>query len=67
MVEVEVVRNLQMKLFIVCAVEATIIPRTKKVAPIKATYRRPIRSDSDPTNGQTDARARRFANTFGPT
>ena len=55
-----------MKIFIVCAVEETIIPSTMKDAPIKATYRRPIRSERDPTNGQTAANARRLANTFSP-
>lgn len=38
-----------MKIFMVCAVEQTIMPNRTNDAPIKATYRRPRRSESDPT------------------
>lgn len=55
---------LQMKMFMVCAVLETIIPRIKNTAPVNATYRRPIRSDNDPTNGQTAAKASRLASTL---
>lgn len=47
----------------VLAVEQTTIPSMINRAPIKATYRRPIRSERDPTKGQTPARASRFART----
>ena len=52
-----------MKVFIVCAVLATIMPKTRKVAPPRATYLLPKRSDSDPTKGQTDANASRLPRT----
>lgn len=52
-----------MKMFIVFAVEQTIMPRTMNAAPVRATYLRPIKSDNAPTNGHTAARARRFAST----
>lgn len=51
----------QMKMFMVCAVEQTIIPKMRKQAPIMATQRRPTMSEIDPTNGQTAARDSRFA------
>ena len=53
--------DIPMKVFIVCAVEQTIMPRTMKLAPPIATYRRPNKSDSAPTNGQTAAKASKFA------
>jgi MFS family permease len=37
----------------------TTMATTSMTDPINATYRRPIRSDTEPTNGQTAARARR--------
>lgn len=46
-----------------CAVEATIIPKMIKEAPRIATYRRPMRSDMDPTKGQTAARASKLPST----
>lgn len=52
-----------MKTFMLCAVEATIIPRMIKHPPSIATYRRPMRSEREPTNGQTAAKARRLART----
>lgn len=52
-----------MKMFMVFAVEATIIPRMTRHAPSIATYRRPIRSDMEPTNGHTAARASRLPST----
>ena len=52
-----------MKTFISCAVEATIIPTMSMDAPIIATYRRPMRSEREPTKGQMDAKARRLAKT----
>ncbi len=55
---------LQMKMFMVCAVLETIIPRIRNAAPINATYRRPIRSDREPTNGQTAANASKLARTL---
>jgi hypothetical protein len=51
----------QMKTFIVCAVEHTIMPRMRKHAPIMATHRRPTISEMDPTNGQIAARDSRLA------
>lgn len=56
--------DVQMKMFIVWAVEQTIMPMTMKVAPMRATYRRPIKSEREPTNGQTAASARRLARTW---
>ncbi len=53
----------QMKIFMVWAVEQTIMPITMNAAPMMATYRRPIKSDREPTNGHTAARARRLART----
>jgi len=55
---------LQMKMFMVCAVLETIIPRIRNPAPINATYRRPIKSDKDPTNGLTAANASKLARTL---
>ena len=52
-----------MKTFILCAVEDTIIPTMSMVAPKIETYRRPIRSEREPTKGQTAAKARRLAKT----
>lgn len=52
-----------MKMFMVFAVVHTIIPMTTSEAPMMATYRRPIKSESDPTKGQTPARANKFART----
>jgi len=51
-------------MFMVCAVLETMIPRIRNPAPINATYRRPIRSDKDPTNGQTAANASKLARTL---
>jgi hypothetical protein len=56
-------RNVPMKVFMTWAVLETIMPMMMKEEPRRATYRRPMRSDNDPTNGQTPARARRFAST----
>lgn len=39
---------------------------TMNNAPVKATYRRPIRSDREPTNGQIAARASKLAKTYLP-
>lgn len=55
---------LHMKIFMVCAVDDIIEPSMMKNAPVSATYRRPSKSESDPTNGQIAARARRFARTW---
>lgn len=52
-----------MKMFIECAVEQTIIPRTINPAPNIAIYRLPKRSDKAPTNGHTAAKASRLART----
>lgn len=52
-----------MKTFMVCAVVQTIMPMTTREAPMIATYRRPIKSESEPTKGHTPARARRFPST----
>ena len=52
-----------MKMFMLCAVEATITPRMIKHAPSIATYRRPMRSEREPTKGQTAAKARRLLKT----
>ena len=52
-----------MKTFMLCAVEATITPRITKHEPRIATYRRPKRSEREPTKGQTAARAKRLAKT----
>ena len=52
-----------MNVFIVCAVEHTIIPMTMNIPPAMATYLRPIKSEMAPTNGQTAARASRLAST----
>ena len=54
---------LPMKMFILCAVDATVTPTMIKVAPSMATYRRPMRSEREPTKGHTAARARRLART----
>lgn len=56
--------HVQMKTFMVLAVLAITIAIQMKVAPMRATYRRPIKSERDPTKGQTPARARRLARTF---
>jgi hypothetical protein len=37
------------------------MPMIIRLAPSKATYLRPRRSESEPTKGQTAARAKRFA------
>jgi hypothetical protein len=52
-----------MKLFMSLAVELTIMPTTIRAAPMRATYRRPIRSEREPTNGQMAASPRRFPST----
>lgn len=57
------VEHLPMKMFMLCAVDATVTPTMIKTAPIMATYRRPIKSDREPTKGQTAASARRLART----
>ena len=54
----------QMNMFMLCAVDEITIPRTRKNAPVKATYRRPIKSEIDPTKGQIAASARRLARTW---
>ena len=54
---------LPMKMFMLCAVDAIVTPTMIKIAPIIATYRRPIRSEREPTKGQTAASARRLART----
>ncbi len=48
-------------MFMLWAVDATIVPTIIKLAPKIATLRRPIKSDIEPTKGQTAANARRFA------
>lgn len=53
-----------MKMFMLCAVDDTIIPIMIKHAPSIATYLRPMRSDIEPTKGQTAARARRLPRTL---
>lgn len=50
-------------MFILWAVEHTIIPRTINEAPTMATYRRPIRSEIAPTKGHIAARESKFAKT----
>ena len=59
----EVYQSIPMKMFISFAVELTIIPSIMKAAPMRATYLRPRRSEREPTNGHTPARARRLAKT----
>jgi hypothetical protein len=54
---------LPINVFIVCAVELTAIPIMMKRPPINARYRRPMRSERDPTNGQTPASASKLAST----
>ena len=49
--------------FIAFAVEHTIMPIIMSIDPMMDTQRLPKRSDSAPTNGQTAARASRFART----
>jgi hypothetical protein len=49
------------KLFMLVAVDATIMPRRSNPAPMSATQRRPRRLDSEPTNGRTAASASKFA------
>ena len=39
------------------------MPRITNDAPMMATYRRPMRSEIEPTNGQTAARESRLAST----
>lgn len=48
----------------VCAVDDITEPSMMNNAPVNATYRRPSKSEIDPTNGQIAARARRFARTW---
>lgn len=48
----------------VSAVDDITEPSMMNNAPVKATYRRPSKSERDPTNGQIAARARRFARTW---
>lgn len=55
---------LHMKIFMVCAVDDIMVPSMINNAPASATYRRPSKSESEPTNGQIAARARRFARTW---
>lgn len=50
-----------MKVFIILAVDDTIMPRMTSREPKRATYLRPRRSERDPTKGHTPARASRFA------
>jgi hypothetical protein len=47
----------------ILAVELTTTPIMTSPDPNKATYRRPIRSDREPTKGQTPARASKLAST----
>jgi len=46
-----------MRLFMLVAVDATIMPITSSPAPMSATQRRPRRSDNEPTNGHMAASA----------
>lgn len=48
-----------MKMFIECAVPQMIMAMISKVEPPRATYRLPIRSEMEPTNGHMAAKASR--------